>query len=720
MISVPTEAVGHKATQEYHSRMNSPALQPTKSRTGSQGHIDSPLRNATLPGGNELDNDHVTLDPPPMKADNYTGQGMMAPSSADLGPQGGNTQDRGGYLNERGTGTPILASDETQNRPGSEFLQPAVSPEDSKHANDEYFSDSDTTLPAWQRRPGNTGGRSRSRPSSRPSSAQFHHHDLHSTGTPLNEIDEYEPLFIEEEDGQLKKRPTIVADKLKGPGLEQTRFPSKDIWEDTPTSLQLETIVGGPQEPEEKSAISQKQMKGSALFEPPEKEAARRGEVTESERMSFLDDANNQQKAKPKFKSGVQDEVAQRPGMARRFPSRDIWEDTPDSAQLSTTIDPEEGTVKSPHGETITTANSLAGGFAAADKALAAPEANKPSVPVRPSRSKAEEQPSVPQRPARRQASDSSPTKTEAQSTPDRPKPQVPARPHRGSQAESDQGANLSKALSSGSGSEVTSPTEGTTSTKAKPAVPSKPTQSSKFASIKAGFMNDLNSRLQLGPQAKKAEAESQGREMEEEKEKAPLADARKGRARGPARRKPEVASSSSVTQATSSTWGFAAPKTSWSIDEAGLNVFSSDVSSTTESTSQQLGSTEAESSPLAAGTTDGTADIDRTVPHPSDPDTDQHAREEAMANRVDVKQHEESTNCAEVNTHPPMPAETSSAEKTTQLSGDSTVETIVQTSETKIGRSTEEHSGVESMSAVEGGQDESETVLADADLAGK
>jgi hypothetical protein len=52
---------------------------------------------------------------------------------------------------------------------------------------------------------------------------------------------------------------------------------------------------------------------------------------------------------------------------------------------------------------------------------------------------------------------------------------------------------------------------------------------------MKAGFLTDLNSRLQLGPQ----QAKPQEKEPEPPAEKKPLNDARKGRARGPARRKP-------------------------------------------------------------------------------------------------------------------------------------------------------------------------------------
>ena len=75
---------------------------------------------------------------------------------------------------------------------------------------------------------------------------------------------------------------------------------------------------------------------------------------------------------------------------------------------------------------------------------------------------------------------------------------------------------------------------------KPKPAVPARPA-GSKIAALQAGFMSDLNKRLQLGPQPPQ-----KGSEPSEEKreEKAPLADARKARAKGPTRRKPATSSS--------------------------------------------------------------------------------------------------------------------------------------------------------------------------------
>jgi hypothetical protein len=71
----------------------------------------------------------------------------------------------------------------------------------------------------------------------------------------------------------------------------------------------------------------------------------------------------------------------------------------------------------------------------------------------------------------------------------------------------------------------------------------------SKIAALQGGFMSDLNNRLKLGPQAPKKEEEVKD-EPAEEKEKAPLVDARKGRARGPQRRAPAKSASPSPAAA--------------------------------------------------------------------------------------------------------------------------------------------------------------------------
>jgi hypothetical protein len=130
----------------------------------------------------------------------------------------------------------------------------------------------------------------------------------------------------------------------------------------------------------------------------------------------------------------------------------------------------------------------------------------------------------------------------------------------------------------SGSSAKSTSSDQSsTTVSKPKPPVPSRPI-GSKIAALQGGFLADLNSRLKLGPQAPKKE-EPAPEEKVEEKEKVPLQDARKGRAKGPTRRAPakSPAPSTEATKPSAPALGFATPTTLWQIDpdEETLHVAS-------------------------------------------------------------------------------------------------------------------------------------------------
>jgi hypothetical protein len=108
----------------------------------------------------------------------------------------------------------------------------------------------------------------------------------------------------------------------------------------------------------------------------------------------------------------------------------------------------------------------------------------------------------------------------------------------------------------------------------------------SKIAALQAGFMSDLNKRLKLGPQAppsSKSQQEGSPEAGDEEgqataapKEKVPLSDARKGRARGPQRRAPAAAAAAAkaavpsegkVAEKTKAVSGFVAAVTFFEID---------------------------------------------------------------------------------------------------------------------------------------------------------
>lgn len=544
--------------------MASPKPTPTplsslKKRTSSGAshlHAASPLRKQSFPFNegkhdtaleSEAEEDVIHIDPPQRRGSKVNGGGPVD-GREDLGPEGGNTEEEGGWIDERGNGVPILASDEVAKNPEAEWMQPAVSPEQERKGSN-YFGDSDGA-PAYQS--GRRGSRSQSRPSSRPSS--MHGEPLSrfvsregaegsGMGTPLEEIEEYEPLFPEDDEGH--KKPKSQADRLR-PELARHHFPSQDVWEDTPTSLQLQTTVETPQMPEDESKEPESATQPSAVFESPEKEQARKEGPIASDRAHFLH-PTTEKLANKNFKPGVLEEVeSSRPGMRHRFPSRDIWEDTPDSLQLQTTVDTPQTDEQ--------------------QEMFSPPDAKKPEIPSRP-----QKQPEVPARPARTAAKD-------APSIPDRPKPQVPVRPARPSRSESQESAPLSKVTSAGSaGSAAASETSATSNVTSPPVPKTKPTVparaagvANKFAQLKAGFMNDLNSRLQLGPQAPPKPAEKE--EEKEVAEKKPLEDARKGRARGPARRKPAAAAAEEGEKKEANTISFSisSPQTIFQIDDTG------------------------------------------------------------------------------------------------------------------------------------------------------
>lgn len=605
--------------------MNSP--RPTSSAgkrrsSGTQPAIASPLRKANVPQTStshlrpledddavESDNDIIHVDPPAHRQSKIHGGGIDPPTE-DLGPEGGNTEEEGGWVVENGYGVPILASDEVAKNkdPSADYLQPAVSPEQERRGSDYYAGWDSEAPPSYQIGRRNSQSKEKSRPGSthmEPLSRFHTRESIHGSGlgTPLHEIEEYEPLFPE--DDKEPPKPKAI-ENLKRPDLARHQFPSQDVWEDVPESLQYQTTVDTPQEPED--------LNSSTTFEPPEKEQARKEENLPTDRADFLTEETRKM-AKSHFKPGVMDELG-RPNMQGRFPSRDVWEDTPDSLQYQTTVEtpqiPEDlesstGTLpeerekpKSQFNPAVAeemrrrpdmshrfpsqdiwedTPDSLnlettVGGpqqddtnevTSPADAKSPQDAFRKPQIPARPARpSKLSEEvkatePQVPARPSQisRQVPPADtkvpqipqrPSANKPPVIPDRPKPQIPARPARIGRSDSQENVSLSKTTSKES-AESAGSAKSPPEVKAKPAVPSRPV-SANFAKLRAGFMNDLNSRLQLGPQAPKKEPEPA--EEAKEEEKAPLADARKGRARGPARRKPQPTAAAAAAAAAS------------------------------------------------------------------------------------------------------------------------------------------------------------------------
>lgn len=568
MVGTPDADVAWEATDEYTSRMNSPRPSPLptaerkkRSSSGAEPAVSSPLRKTSFPFNKGLVSDDVVVlddgsvihvDPPERRVNKITGGGP-ADDTMDLGPRGGNTAEEGGWFDDRGDGTPILASDEVLKRPGSAYMLPAVSPHDPQYDDQLYESD-ETSRRNSLRIP--------SRPSSRPGSIHgeyqggnlhrfISHDEHHGSGihTPLEEIEEYEPLIPEGEEERPKPKAKAA---LKRPGLEHHHFPSQDIWEDTPNSLQYSTTVETPEPPRE--AIVPPPAEKTSTFETPEEEQARRNQNPDD---MFSD--NKTLVNKPHARA--LDEG--RPGV-QRFPSQDIWEDTPDSMRLVTTVSgPQMDEAKSPPDDRPSTTGVDENSEDETRATTGFTSNLRPSIPARPQRkSKLAEEIKPEDVPKDQQLQREisldkpvSPDKAKPPAIPDRPKPSVPARPARTSKGEQAATEELSQ---SGAAPPIV---------KAKPAVPARP-GGEKIAALKSGFMADLNNRLKLGPQGPTPKAKELEPEAVEEVEKAPLADARKSRAKGPARRKPASSPSAAAAEDKSMSFSFSEPFTLWQIDE--------------------------------------------------------------------------------------------------------------------------------------------------------
>ncbi|KAJ3562158.1 hypothetical protein NPX13_g8667 [Xylaria arbuscula] len=184
-VGTPSEQVGFQASDEYTSRIASP--QPAES-------AKSPLKNEK--GDNVI---HV---------DDHNQYKAYAKYGDETADEGHDAHDNA---------WPVLAADEVAKAPSGYDLQPAVP--HNRHGSEE----------------------ARSRPSSRPASIYSPPPpEVHST--PLEDVEEYEPLFPEDEKGDQK--PKTSAEKLKE--IRQ-RFPSRDIWEDAPNSVHSTAEVSTPE-----------------------------------------------------------------------------------------------------------------------------------------------------------------------------------------------------------------------------------------------------------------------------------------------------------------------------------------------------------------------------------------------------------------------------------------------------------------------------------------
>jgi len=488
----PTDEVAFQASDEYATRMSS---RPASRARMSGEHRRSADLHKTLSNNSHLDaSDSAPVKEEEEEADDDEAIHVDDPKHPEYRSYGDEEPAADGEDHEYHA--PILAADEVERNPSVYAQRPAVHPPPHSYEHDDPPT----------------------RPTSRPSSLHQTNSQVEVYMTPLEDVEEYEPLFPEE--AKNEKQKVEHADENK----HHNHFPSKDIWEDAPNSVHYTAMVSTPDlaEGEHHRARSSghhedRAMTPAHLFAKQQEELAEKESKRESARhppASFMPLTEDK---KPRTWAGHQAHLkVERPSSGPSFPSRDIWEDVPESQLQQTTITP------SPEDE----------------------EDTKPDIPSRPvkkSSTDSSDKPAVPGRPKPRQSSEDDKARPPVS---DKPKPQIPSRPV--------------KATSGDSKDE-----EGT---KTKPPVPKR--MGGKIAALQAGFMNDLNQRLQLGPQGPKKEEQPEPEAAEEEKEKAPLTDARKGRARGPQRRAPakSPAAVSEAPQQSVPALTFSMSQSTWSI----------------------------------------------------------------------------------------------------------------------------------------------------------
>ncbi len=405
---------------------------------------------------------------------------------------------------------PILASDELAKDPSAYENPPAVEPPPERRG-----SSFEMEEPV-------------SRPTSRPASI-YKEASFEARSTPLEDVQEYEPLFPEDEKSDQARPKQTAPPKVSEE--HKRRFPSRDIWEDAPNSVHYTAEVSTPEQLEEKPTLDIPPRDGET---PAHAFARHQEELAEKEAHDPVHRKGKPTGSWASHQPHLAKEIAAgRPNTGQRFPSRDIWEDAPESLILETTVSTPQRDETSPE---------------AAKQPEVPPQrpVRKPSDPS----SENSDKPGVPERPRPKQAppEESSAAKP---TVPDRPKPQVPTRP-----------AKLP--VGTDKDAEASGP-------RSKPAVPARP-MGGKIAALQAGFMSDLNKRLQLGPQAPKKE-DPVAQDLTEEKEKVPLSDARKGRARGPQRRAPRSSPSPAAALAPEALPVEKAPALSFSITSSLYSI---------------------------------------------------------------------------------------------------------------------------------------------------
>lgn len=475
----PTDEVAFHASDEYATRLSS--------RPGSTApnYASSPLAQTFNAGGAREGDDVIHVDDAGYPE--YRSYG-------NENPEGGSEEQE----------YPILASDEVDKN--AHLQQPAIHP--VPRPGSAFESDDASSRPSSRNR-------------SRPTSIHQAHSQPEFDSTPLEDVQEYEPLFPDE---------SREKDKLATQEDHAARhhFPSKDIWEDAPSSVHYTTQVSTPEVADQHRRKSSSH--GKRPLTPAQAFAQHQEELAEMEMRNGGGRAGRRGSPN-KFLSLSEEKptwIAHQPHLrparaaaGHRFPSRDIWEDAPESQLHQAIITPED------------------------DKEEPIAQADKATSPTEQTSHAQERRPSIPERPKPRRGSSDDKGKTRP-AVSDKPKPQVLGRP--------------AKNLSGDSKTGILS--------KPKPPVPNRP-MGGKIAALQGSFLSDLNKRLQSGPPASKKE-ETASEEAQDEKEKTPLSDARKGRARGPQRRAPAkstAAPTASAVKPAEMALSFSIPHTTWTMD---------------------------------------------------------------------------------------------------------------------------------------------------------
>jgi len=540
----------------------------------SQPATESPLRKASLPtedaalaeirrgptsvsgrSDNTVESEAeepIHIDDPRRHYDEITGGEKTVDETEEIQPYVTHPSEEGVY------GVPILAADEVAKEVGGEYLQPAVSPRQDRRGSlyDEYRSGDVTPSSRPESRPTSVFGGAHSTPNTL---TRFSSQREERDTTPLEHVDEYEPLFPDNDHHDDKKAAALShADRFKKrPNALQRRFPSQDIWEDTPSSAMYVATVSTPDLPRQ-----EEQQKAT------EKEVVRQTEGAFNEEKETLV-PKEERLGQSKFGGPLlRDDTTSRPGTVPRFPSHDIWEDSPESHHLVTTVSsplvedeaesPTEGSTKSRIPPRPLSKTRLGEGVPSAYIA--------PGVPPRPPTKKvqgippADAKPTETAPPPAQAAGVSAGELRKVPSIPDRPKPQIPPKPAKKTSGEGVLARTISPESAGTHEAEKAAPVVA----KVKPQIPTRPGQGSKIANLRGSFMNDLNQKLGLGPPKEKEKEVGSAAEEQQEEERKPLEDARKGRARGPQRRAP---AKSPVPTTSTPQFYIITPQSLWSIN---------------------------------------------------------------------------------------------------------------------------------------------------------